>query len=733
MDKYEVVGLLGEGSFGRVYKAKQISDSRTVALKVISKRGRSVKEIKGLRRECEIQRHLNHPNIIQMLDSFETDNEIVVITEFAHKELTTILSKEGYLTEDRVQAIVWDLASALYYLHSNRVLHRDLKPQNILLDARNIAKLCDFGFARNMSTGTHVLTSIKGTPLYMAPELIEEHPYDHSADLWSLGCIIYELLIGSPPFCTSSILHLIRMIRHEQIQWPTFLSEDCISFLKGLLHKNPRNRMTWPEILKHPFVEGHILITEGTLSMPLTRPMSVNTLQVKEQQRKDRIAQKLMRANSQENAAITTRTSSSKGSKGNKNSRNEEKSKNSLLGSKSVESNKSNKKTARQKSSGSEASKDEDAKISKNKNSEKGSSKNDNTKQVEEQEVDLENWFETSVKEEKSNNVQDDIPNLKDVVVGQEDLIFHEDSQPIENEEWMVFLRKTMSEIFRNELSSLTEISLANVLLSPLRNTNTNSKVMGSVASLFSMPFVILDEMDNVLTEIENVYNKIKLVPNLVNAAKVILKQKDINGNSDSGSSSTSDLENDHSPLYKDISALTEEDLEAIEYSFLLICNLVHRNNNFAVQFCDSVAVLNIYDLLRSLLSMANQRPQLVADLISILTQVLRNAPENWEVVDKILIGKNPEDRKDFLQLFIHSDDLIRERMCYLIHALGKYASKTFDDIWNSENKETLEALMFDSIENVRNAAEVAFEELKSLEMRPSSTVRDSLECEDEK
>uniref|UniRef100_A0A1Y1N662 non-specific serine/threonine protein kinase n=1 Tax=Photinus pyralis TaxID=7054 RepID=A0A1Y1N662_PHOPY len=235
MDKYEVIGLLGEGSFGRVYKATKAGTSSVVALKVITKRGKSLKEIKGLRQECEIQRGLHHPNIIQMLDSFETDNEIVVITEFAHKELTVVLSKEGYLPEERAQRIVWDLVSALYYLHSHRVLHRDLKPQNILLDQKNNAKLCDFGFARNMSTGTHVLTSIKGTPLYMAPELVEEHPYDHNADLWSLGCIIYELLVGTPPFCTTSLLHLIKMIRHDQVQFPSFLSELCISFLKGNL------------------------------------------------------------------------------------------------------------------------------------------------------------------------------------------------------------------------------------------------------------------------------------------------------------------------------------------------------------------------------------------------------------------------------------------------------------------------------------------------------------------
>lgn len=83
-----------------------------------------------------------------------------------------------------------------------------------------------------------MLIFLIGTPLYMAPELIEEQPYDHNVDLWSLGCIIYELLVGKPPFRTTSILHLIRLIRHEPIQWPTFISENCISFLKVcLLHE----------------------------------------------------------------------------------------------------------------------------------------------------------------------------------------------------------------------------------------------------------------------------------------------------------------------------------------------------------------------------------------------------------------------------------------------------------------------------------------------------------------
>lgn len=167
-----------------------------------------------------------------MIRSFETNNEIVVVTEYAQCDLHKLLSREGSIGEPRSQKLAYDLVSALYYLHSHRILHRDLKPQNILLDKDEHAKLCDFGLARNMTMETHVLTSIKGTPLYMAPEIINEKPYDYQADLWSLGCILYETLAGEPPFSTNSIIRLALLIRDENVRWPSFLSETCISFLK---------------------------------------------------------------------------------------------------------------------------------------------------------------------------------------------------------------------------------------------------------------------------------------------------------------------------------------------------------------------------------------------------------------------------------------------------------------------------------------------------------------------
>uniref|UniRef100_A0A5F8GTI9 Serine/threonine-protein kinase 36 n=1 Tax=Monodelphis domestica TaxID=13616 RepID=A0A5F8GTI9_MONDO len=274
MEKYHVLEMIGEGSFGRVYKGRKKYSAQVVALKFIPKLGRSDKELRNLHREIEIMRGLRHPNIIQMLDSFETDKEVVVVTDYAEGELFQILEDDGKLPEDQVQAIAAQLVSALYYLHSHRILHRDMKPQNILLAKGGGIKLCDFGFARAMSTNTMVLTSIKGTPLYMSPELVEERPYDHTADLWSVGCILYELAVGTPPFYTTSIFQLVSLILKDPVRWPPTISQCFKSFLQGLLTKDPRQRLSWPELLYHPFIAGRVTMTSETVTSDLGTPFT---------------------------------------------------------------------------------------------------------------------------------------------------------------------------------------------------------------------------------------------------------------------------------------------------------------------------------------------------------------------------------------------------------------------------------------------------------------------------
>lgn len=183
MENYHVLHPIGEGSFGKVFKGRRKYSGQIVALKFITKRGKTEKDLNNLRQEIEILRGLHHENIILLLDSFETPHEFCVVTEFAQGELFEILQDDHNLPESEVRKIAQQLVQSLHYLHSHRIIHRDMKPQNILISAHGTVKLCDFGFARAMSSSTIVLTSIKGTPLYMAPELVQEMPYNHTADL----------------------------------------------------------------------------------------------------------------------------------------------------------------------------------------------------------------------------------------------------------------------------------------------------------------------------------------------------------------------------------------------------------------------------------------------------------------------------------------------------------------------------------------------------------------------
>lgn len=295
MEKYHVLEMIGEGSFGRVYKGRRKYSAQVVALKFIPKLGRSEKELRNLQREIEIMRGLRHPNIVHMLDSFETDKEVVVVTDYAEGELFQILEDDGKLPEDQVQVIAAQLVSALYYLHSHRILHRDMKPQNILLAKGGGIKLCDFGFARAMSTNTMVLTSIKGTPLYMSPELVEERPYDHTADLWSVGCILYELAVGTPPFYTTSIFQLVSLILKDPVRWPPTISPCFKNFLQGLLTKDPRQRLSWPDLLHHPFIAGRVTILTEPAGPDLGTPFTSRLppeLQVLKDQQAHRLAPK---------------------------------------------------------------------------------------------------------------------------------------------------------------------------------------------------------------------------------------------------------------------------------------------------------------------------------------------------------------------------------------------------------------------------------------------------------
>lgn len=257
MEAYELLERLGEGSFGRVHRGRRRHTGQFCALKLLAKAQKSPADLAALRAEVAILQRLHHPNIIALLDCFETPEDIVLVTELAVGELFEVLTSDGALPPAAVASAARDLTAALAYLHAQRVMHRDLKPQNCLIDSRGTVKLCDFGFARELGDrASVVLTSVRGTPLYMAPELFKDARYTPLADVWSLGVLLYELAAGRPPFFADTLPELMAAIVDEAraIEYPASLPAALVGFLRLCLVREPAGRATWAQLQQHPFL-----------------------------------------------------------------------------------------------------------------------------------------------------------------------------------------------------------------------------------------------------------------------------------------------------------------------------------------------------------------------------------------------------------------------------------------------------------------------------------------------
>ncbi|KAK2952533.1 putative serine/threonine protein kinase [Blattamonas nauphoetae] len=292
---YYKIKLIGEGSFGRVFKGRKKGTGHLLALKYIGKQKRTQRETQALLGEVEVMRKLQHENVIQFVDCFDTEDEFVVVTVFAQSDLSKLLADDKHFSEGEIQWIIRQLASALKYLHEMNIIHRDLKPQNILIDSTGSIKLCDFGFARILDEKTTKMGSIKGTPLYMAPEIALERKYDWRSDLWSLGVLLYELHCGHVPFEAENYIELLHKLQNDEVNYLPQMSDLFVDFLKGLLQKDPNRRFTWPNLLNHPFLteassEQHNFVRFNAGTKPIFTyhnlddyiPLSVLDLQMKD-------------------------------------------------------------------------------------------------------------------------------------------------------------------------------------------------------------------------------------------------------------------------------------------------------------------------------------------------------------------------------------------------------------------------------------------------------------------
>ncbi|KAH0575575.1 Kinase, ULK [Spironucleus salmonicida] len=262
MNKYEQLQQIGRGSFGVVYKCRMKNTGQFVALKIISMYGKTQQDLEQLQKEIDLLKTIQHPNIIKFFESFEEDNNICIVTELAQTDLFEICQEKS-LPIEQIQLISYQIVSVINQLHQLRVVHRDIKPQNVLITIDGKCKLCDFGFARQMSMQTMNLHSIKGSPIYLAPEIAKNQAYNSKSDIWSLGIMLFELAAGKAPFLAKDFIQLLGILQSDNLKAPfekySIFKEYPVfyNFIEHMLRKNPEKRYTAEKLLQHPFLNDN--------------------------------------------------------------------------------------------------------------------------------------------------------------------------------------------------------------------------------------------------------------------------------------------------------------------------------------------------------------------------------------------------------------------------------------------------------------------------------------------
>ncbi|KAL9678949.1 hypothetical protein QQ045_016801 [Rhodiola kirilowii] len=260
---YKVGRQIGSGSFSVVWLAKHSVLGTEVAIKEIVTQRLNKKLQESLMSEIYILKKISHPNIIHLHDIIEMPGKIHLVLEYCKGgDLSVYINRHGKVPEATAKHFMQQLAAGLQLLRDHNVIHRDLKPQNLLLstnDDKAVLKIADFGFARSLQP-RGLAETLCGSPLYMAPEIMQMQKYDAKADLWSVGAILFQLVTGKTPFNGNTQLQLQHNIMNSNdLYFPPNnenLSSECKDLCKKLLRRNPVERLTFEEFFNHPFLSA---------------------------------------------------------------------------------------------------------------------------------------------------------------------------------------------------------------------------------------------------------------------------------------------------------------------------------------------------------------------------------------------------------------------------------------------------------------------------------------------
>ncbi|CAG9465192.1 unnamed protein product [Pedinophyceae sp. YPF-701] len=276
-DMYELGECIGSGAYGKAHRAVRKVDGTVLVVKVIEFQGMNERMKREVRNEVKVLGSLDHPNVVHYFECFVEEPNLFIVMEFCEDgDLTNKVKQRNpgavgafngakgppprYMDEDSVMLIFVQICLALHHTHSRGVLHRDLKPSNVLVAAGGIVKLGDFGIARVTDSDAQMAKTVVGTPYYLSPEICEDRPYGTASDMWSLGCVLYELCALHRPFDGKSLPSLVvKILEASYPPLPPQYSQDLVDLVGALLRRKPEDRATLDEILNLEYVREHLV------------------------------------------------------------------------------------------------------------------------------------------------------------------------------------------------------------------------------------------------------------------------------------------------------------------------------------------------------------------------------------------------------------------------------------------------------------------------------------------
>jgi serine/threonine protein kinase len=257
---FDILACVGKGSFGKVFQVRKKDNGNIYALKVLLKKDiKQDSQIRHTKTERQILGDIVHPFVCALRYAFQSDTKLYLVLDFFSGGELGIHLEKGKFNEAQARFYCAELILGLAHLHSQSIVYRDLKPGNILLEADGHIKIADFGLSKKFKRGEIRAKTFCGTPVYMAPEIIERQPYSFPVDWWALGVIMFEMMTGDPPFIETNMKRLFKLVLSTEVVFPPDMSPAAKSLIGGLLKKNPADRLGAngsKSIQDHEFFQG---------------------------------------------------------------------------------------------------------------------------------------------------------------------------------------------------------------------------------------------------------------------------------------------------------------------------------------------------------------------------------------------------------------------------------------------------------------------------------------------